>query len=288
MSSATHLLDQGHFRAAPSAPNKADRQIAKKSEATTLFFVCSFAIHAGLLIVFSSLPGPAHAKASSSQEIEVALLQDTPTDSTPAAPEPEAMPLGELTEAPVLRSAQAPTQQPPLSHQPALSNQLAPSENLAASAAPAVLTSNNPYESSNIAAFTAGRASEPTSRVVTSTPAPAASSAFGVRSGSEDFSEEKAKALEAWYRKVRAQLANLASRSYPKRAQHQRLEGTPKIAFHVDSTGRVLSASIHEGSGHAILDRDALVKAQAVGSFDAFPAGTGPIHFIAPLTYRLH
>ncbi|MEP6672909.1 MAG: TonB family protein [Chthoniobacter sp.] len=59
---------------------------------------------------------------------------------------------------------------------------------------------------------------------------------------------------------------------YPEQARAQRLEGVVLLFVGVDAAGRVTSASIRQGCGHAMLDRAAL---EAVRSWKFTPARQG-------------
>lgn len=56
---------------------------------------------------------------------------------------------------------------------------------------------------------------------------------------------------------------------YPAEARAQRIEGVVMLLVGVDAEGRVTNASIHQGSGHAVLDRAAL---EAVRTWRFSPA----------------
>jgi protein TonB len=56
---------------------------------------------------------------------------------------------------------------------------------------------------------------------------------------------------------------------YPAEARVQRIEGVVTLLVRVDEAGHVTSASIHQGSGHATLDRAAL---EAVHTWRFSPA----------------
>lgn len=59
---------------------------------------------------------------------------------------------------------------------------------------------------------------------------------------------------------------------YPEQARARKLEGVVFLLVSVDTSGRVTDASIHQGSGHAILDRAAL---EAVRTWRFTPARQG-------------
>jgi protein TonB len=280
MTTAIRTLQNGPFPPSPAVPAEGRVRPRKKNESATLFVVCSFAIHAGLVVLFSSLPGPAHASARPVQEIEVAFLEEE-TAAVPPPP-PEALPMGSLDEAEI-----APPQPRAVTRKISSPSPQVKSDTPPVSAAPSVLTSNNPYENANLTSFTSGSASAASTRVVAHAPPPSGGSSFGVESGSKSFSEEKAAELKAWYGKVRAQLASAARRSYPKRARHQGLEGIPTVAVRIGQNGRLLSASIHKGSDHSILDRAALSGIRSAGKLPPPPHGTGTHPLTISVTYRL-
>ena len=74
---------------------------------------------------------------------------------------------------------------------------------------------------------------------------------------------------------------------YPEQARAQRLEGVVLLRVSVDTSGRVTEASIHQGSGHSILDRAAL---QAVRTWRFTPARQGDrvISATVELPIRFH
>lgn len=74
---------------------------------------------------------------------------------------------------------------------------------------------------------------------------------------------------------------------YPEQARAQRLEGVVLLRVSVDTSGRVTEVSIHQGSGHAILDRAAL---EAVRTWRFTPARQGDrvISATVELPIRFH
>lgn len=74
---------------------------------------------------------------------------------------------------------------------------------------------------------------------------------------------------------------------YPEQARAQRLEGVVLLRVSVDTSGRVTDASVHQGSGHAILDRAAL---EAVRTWRFTPARQGDrvISATVELPIRFH
>lgn len=73
------------------------------------------------------------------------------------------------------------------------------------------------------------------------------------------------------------------SPEYPRDARRRRLEGSCLVAFTVDTTGRVASASTSESSGHETLDAAALA---AVLTWTFIPPPT-PLSDRVRLTFRL-
>jgi protein TonB len=74
---------------------------------------------------------------------------------------------------------------------------------------------------------------------------------------------------------------------YPDQARAQKLEGVVLLLVSVDTSGRVTDASIHQGSGYAILDRAAL---EAVRTWRFTPARQGDrvISATVELPIRFH
>lgn len=70
---------------------------------------------------------------------------------------------------------------------------------------------------------------------------------------------------------------------YPPEAIDRGLEGEVRLLLLLDEAGRILSADIAAGSGHAILDRAAQSAALSMGSLP----GTGLSQLILPVVFRL-
>ncbi len=62
-------------------------------------------------------------------------------------------------------------------------------------------------------------------------------------------------------------------RTYPNAARSKRLQGTAIVSFTIDGGGRVVGASLAKGTGHSILDREALAMVRRASPFPAIPAG---------------
>lgn len=97
----------------------------------------------------------------------------------------------------------------------------------------------------------------------------------------------KAKAGAGGKTKTARGTANLASyqaklvahltrhRSYPDAARRRRLEGSARVSFTINGSGRVVAVSLARSTGHAVLDREALAMVRRASPFPAIPAGLG-------------
>jgi len=250
-----------------------------------LFVVGSVGLHALLLTFMSSAPESAHAAPARELDIELIELAPSGQDEV-ATPEPEPMPLGKL-EAPFEAApVKEPLQAVPIATPP--SDDSAPQSQTAE--APEIVTALNPYASSSTAAFTSGSSTSANTKVVR-TLAPVSkstASSFGVENGSSEASLEAKKKLQAWYAKVRAQLARVGARAYPRRAQKLGQQGTTKITVKVGDSGALLASSVSSGSGFTALDQAALQGIRSVGAVPAPPAGAGGTSLTVPITFRLN
>ncbi|MDD5296322.1 MAG: TonB family protein [Rhodocyclaceae bacterium] len=70
---------------------------------------------------------------------------------------------------------------------------------------------------------------------------------------------------------------------YPDEAVRRGLEGEVRLLLVLDASGRVLSAEVAAGSGHAILDEAARAAALAMGSLP----DAGAKELILPVVFRL-
>jgi protein TonB len=64
-------------------------------------------------------------------------------------------------------------------------------------------------------------------------------------------------------------------RTYPSTARSKRLQGTAVVSFTIDKNGRVVGSSLAKGTGHQILDREAVAMVRRASPFPAMPAGIG-------------
>lgn len=76
-------------------------------------------------------------------------------------------------------------------------------------------------------------------------------------------------------------------RRYPLKARLRRQEGTVRLGFVVDGQGRVLSRRIETGSGHPLLDREALELLRRAEPLPAPPPELGRLELIVPVTFSL-
>lgn len=87
-----------------------------------------------------------------------------------------------------------------------------------------------------------------------------------------------------WRRKV-GQLIK-ANYSYPRSAQHRGEQGRAQIKIAISAAGKVLSVSLVESSGSAILDREAVRIPMKVGSFPPPPTG-GKVELVYPINFKM-
>lgn len=78
-------------------------------------------------------------------------------------------------------------------------------------------------------------------------------------------------------------------RTYPTAARAEQLSGTARVTFTVDADGRVISVHLTAGSGHAVLDQEALAIVKRASPFPPIPdgAGQGSLTVTVPLRFEL-
>jgi protein TonB len=94
-------------------------------------------------------------------------------------------------------------------------------------------------------------------------------------------------AINAWYRGIMVQIAR--HKSYPPAARSRHETGTVELAFSIDREGRVVSSTVKQSSGYAMLDQEALATARRAQPFPAPPAdlaGT-TFPFTVPVEFKL-
>jgi periplasmic protein TonB len=97
-----------------------------------------------------------------------------------------------------------------------------------------------------------------------------------------------AAAATSWQGRLQAHLARF--KQYPAEARTRRFEGTPVVRFTMTRTGKVLSYRLENGSGHELLDHEALAlieRAQPLPPLpDEMPQAT--IELVLPVRFQLH
>lgn len=255
----------------------------EKERQGSRFLLGSIALHAGLLLLFAGGPQRALTPHVSRELLEIEYLSTEQEQEQPMVlPEPEtetetetALPLGAL-EAPANANSVSLDR---------TERRLQESPQVAASATQDVLTSDNPYATSDAAVFTSGSAS--TVRAVVSRQM-AAKPSFGVSGGSARADREKVQELRSWYARVQGELARLGTRTYPRRALKLGQQGTAKVTVTIDESGNLVAASLAAGSGVASLDQAALKGVQSIAKVSAPPPGSGTNRLTVPVTFRIN
>ncbi|MCR4269503.1 energy transducer TonB, partial [Nitratireductor sp. ZSWI3] len=75
---------------------------------------------------------------------------------------------------------------------------------------------------------------------------------------------------------------------YPDAARNARASGTARLTITIDRAGRLAGARLRQGSGHAVLDSEALATARRAAPYPKPPEGVGgsTISFSVNLDYR--
>jgi len=78
-------------------------------------------------------------------------------------------------------------------------------------------------------------------------------------------------------------------KTYPRRAQRRRMEGTVLLYFMMDRTGRVLSYRLERSSGHAMLDEAVLDLIARAQPLPAMPASIPDrrLELVVPIRFEL-
>ena len=75
---------------------------------------------------------------------------------------------------------------------------------------------------------------------------------------------------------------------YPSQARRIGLQGVPVVVFTVDRNGTVLSAHLQKGSGHEMLDSEAVELFRRASPLPAMPADMpAPHQFTMPVEFTL-
>lgn len=94
-------------------------------------------------------------------------------------------------------------------------------------------------------------------------------------------------APQDWQARVLAHLDS--QKRYPPAARRLRQEGLVLLRFTIDRSGRVLSSRVEQGSGRALLDREALAMLQRAQPLPAPPADVGgsTLELVTPVEFFL-
>lgn len=74
-------------------------------------------------------------------------------------------------------------------------------------------------------------------------------------------------------------------RRYPVEAERAGIKGVVRVSIRIDSSGRLSGASVRAGSGHAVLDREALATVKRASPYPKPPAGVAPASFSLTLRF---
>lgn len=97
------------------------------------------------------------------------------------------------------------------------------------------------------------------------------------------------RAAESSYNsKVLARLR--AAKKYPAAARGKGIEGTAILSFTISSSGRLTSARVVRGAGHALLDSAVLAMARNAAPFPAFPSSISKsqMTFSVPVQFKIN
>jgi protein TonB len=93
--------------------------------------------------------------------------------------------------------------------------------------------------------------------------------------------------VSTWHRQIAIALQR--HKGYPAAAQARGETGAATVAFSIDRQGRVVSARIVRGSGHAALDAETLATVHRASPFPRPPAGMPGEHFdfVVPVQFNI-
>jgi protein TonB len=79
------------------------------------------------------------------------------------------------------------------------------------------------------------------------------------------------------------------NKRYPRSAQIRHEQGTAKLHFRMDRTGKVLSAELDASSGHAVLDEEVLAMIRRAEPLPAFPPEMtqAQLELVVPIRFSL-
>lgn len=95
-------------------------------------------------------------------------------------------------------------------------------------------------------------------------------------------------AEQSYNSKVLARLR--AAKKYPAAARGKGIEGTAILAFTISSSGKLTSARVVKGAGHALLDSAVIAMARNAAPFPAFPQATAKsqMTFRVPVQFKIN
>jgi protein TonB len=91
--------------------------------------------------------------------------------------------------------------------------------------------------------------------------------------GGKDPKAQGKASLSSYQSKLVAHLRRY--RTYPAAARSKRLQGTALVSFTINSGGRVVGVSLAKGTGHPILDHEAVAMVRRASPFPAIPPNMG-------------
>ena len=114
---------------------------------------------------------------------------------------------------------------------------------------------------------------------------PAAPAKGAAKSGATAAGGANKALLATYYGRLSAHLRGY--RSYPSEAARRRLSGRAVVSITINASGKVLGATIRKGTGHAVLDKEALAMARRASPFPAIPKDLGKsrLTFDAPVRF---
>ena len=114
---------------------------------------------------------------------------------------------------------------------------------------------------------------------------PAAPAKSAAKAGAARAGGPNKALLSSYYARLSAHLRGY--RSYPSQAASRRLSGRAVVSVTINASGRVLGVKIRSGTGHAVLDKEALAMARRASPFPAIPKdlGKASLTFDAPVRF---
>ena len=81
-----------------------------------------------------------------------------------------------------------------------------------------------------------------------------------------------------------------AAKKYPAAARGKGIEGTAILSFTISSSGRLTSARVVRGAGHALLDSAVLSMARNAAPFPPFPSSISKsqMTFSVPVQFKIN